>query len=130
MLQGILTPHNNNEPCPIIEDMVFTKNWNNKLHCDCFSSIRSVKIEVGQYRHIILHEPDKEPLNIGTAIILEVIERKFENLNDWVCYQDNGSNAENTRKYLTAVAKKDLTGRTFYVHLIKFEEPCIIPTDK
>lgn len=118
-----LTPHNDNTDVPIIEKMFFKANYNGKLHCQVFTSIRSKKIPVGEYRQIILEQENAEPLNLGTAVVMEVVERQFEQLNDWVCLIDTGNCANTTRLLLNAFYKGDLTGTTFYIHLLKFQEP-------
>lgn len=123
MVKPDLIPHNDNTECPIIESLLFKRNYNSKLYCDCFTSIRSKRIEVGEYRHVILAEEGKEPLNMGTVVVLEVVERKFEALNDWVCYLDTGSCANITRLLLQSFYQGDLTGTSFFIHLFKFQEP-------
>lgn len=71
--------------------ITFTKNWNNKLASDYFTTIRiwnPTKYRTGNDAQIVLNGK-----GICNARILDTKKLKFKNINDWIAYLDAGMNA-------------------------------------
>jgi hypothetical protein len=73
-----------------MEKLEFSTNWNNKLDCKCFTTIRlfnQSKHFRGNQFDVFLQKKFK-----GKAIVLGITIAKLEQLNDYVCYLDTGYN--------------------------------------
>lgn len=73
-----------------MEKLIFSTNWNNKLECDCFSTIRIYnpsKHFRGNQFDVFLQRKYK-----GKVVVLGVIKTYLDKLNDYVCYLDTGYN--------------------------------------
>jgi hypothetical protein len=70
----------------------FNKNWNKKLDCNSFSTIRlenNSKYKVGNEYVIILSIGSKvPPKNLGPAKLISISSFLLENLNDSMSYLD------------------------------------------
>ncbi|MBF7093592.1 hypothetical protein IUY40_18840 [Flavobacterium sp. ALJ2] len=83
-----------------MDKLEFSANWNNKLDCKCFTTIRlfnPTKHFKGNQFEILLNRKYK-----GKAVVLGVVKTEIHKLNDYVCYLDTGYGKEET----TAILKK------------------------
>ncbi len=72
----------------------FTTNWNNKLSCSAFSTLRlhnPAKYIVGREYSILLNNRKMDNATLVTKYTL-----KFEQLNNFICYLDTGYNLQQT----------------------------------
>jgi hypothetical protein len=76
-----------------MKQIKFSQNWNNKLDCNYFTTIRllSKKYQIGETYEIVENEVTK--LN---ATALDVIAIKTDSLNDFICYLDTGYSKDET----------------------------------
>lgn len=102
-----------------MEKLEFSTNWNNKLECKCFTTIRIYKQTKhfrGNQFEVFLQRKFKTKANVLGTIIT-----KLDQLNDYVCYLDTGYNKEET----TAIFRK------MYPHIdFKTQKICILLLQK
>lgn len=83
-------------------NLEFTYNWNNKLDCKYFHTLRlSGRWEVGQTCEVFLQKQ-----MIGTAKLMSKV--RYENFNaipDHICYLDTGYDKSNTIRILRQMYK-------------------------
>ena len=105
-----------------MEKLEFTTNWNNKLDCKCFTTIRIFnpsKHFKGNQFEINLKKKFK-----GKAIVLGIIKAYLKDLNDYMCYLDTGYNREETTQlFLRMYPKIDFRHQQIVVILLKKIEP-------
>lgn len=107
-----------------MEKLEFTTNWNNKLDCKCFTTIRiynpmkhftSNKFEIYLKRK---YKSKVEVLNIGVI--------KIQNLTDYICYLDTGySRAETIELLRKMYPRIDFKNQYLCIMLLKKIEPKI-----
>jgi hypothetical protein len=81
-----------------MESINFSNNWNNKLNCKYFTTIRKHipgRFKVWQKVNILLHDKWK-----GQALIEDVRVLKMGTLNEWHCGIDTGYSVDKTRALL------------------------------
>lgn len=81
-----------------METLTFSYNWNNKLNCDCFTTLRlhnSNKFKEGNTFKIVLKQHGQEN-NIGLAKVSKVYPTRLQNLSDHACMLDTGYTKEDT----------------------------------
>lgn len=78
-----------------LDKIKFSTNWNNKLDCNCFTTIRLFgrKYSIGKTFEIILKEN-----HLCSAIVQDMIVTKMEFLNDFNCFIDTGYSKIETEK--------------------------------
>ena len=78
-----------------MKHLKFSTNWNNKLECRYFTTVRIVnKFTVGE-RIIIVF---KNKFKFGR--VMETRKIKGEDFNDFLCYLDTGYNLEQTKSII------------------------------
>lgn len=98
-----------------MERLEFSTNWNNKLDCKCFTTIRIYNVSK-HFRGNQFEVFCKRKFKMK-AIVLGTIITKLDQLSDYVCYLDTGYNKEET----TAILKK------MYPHIdFKQQKVCIV----
>lgn len=91
----ILAPH------PILWDVEFSNNWNNKLDCHVFTTIRlKAERKVGEPVNLYLRKSKSEKIFLGEGVIRCIAERRLATLRDEITYLDTGYNADKTRDIL------------------------------
>lgn len=88
--------------------ITFNHNWNGKLFCTCFTSLRlrnDKKYQNGTTFQIILNKPGKNPFNAGEAILCDVRHLYIHQINDFMAMIDTGYNREETVKMLQTMYK-------------------------
>ena len=83
------------------EDLEFSYNWNNKLQCNVFTTIRLADYPVGKRFNVFLKGEF-----LYTATIIEKVERKLSTLNNFICYLDTGYDVVETRNIITRMYQK------------------------
>lgn len=81
-----------------MEKLTFSTNWNSKLECNCFTTIRLYNIAKhfqGNQFEIFLQKKFK-----SKALVLGTVITKLDKLSDYVCYLDTGYNKEQTKEIL------------------------------
>lgn len=100
-----------------MKQIKFSQNWNNKLDCNYFTTIRllSKKYQVGETYEIVENEKVK-----CKAIAIDVRSLKVDSLNDFICYLDTGYNKEETiAMFQKMYAKVDLSKTFLALVLLK-----------
>lgn len=105
-----------------MNDLRFSYNWNNKLDCKCFTTIRlSDKYKAGDEFKIIL-DTAKDLEVKGTAEILAVKEFNLDNLNDFISYLDTGYSVDECRKIILRMyPKADWSTQKLKFILLKYK---------
>lgn len=80
----------------------FSYNWNNKLGCKCFTTIRiqNTKYKIGSI-HEVFHKKER----LGIAEVVALRELRIRDLNEFVCRIDTGYSLEETKKILRRMYK-------------------------
>lgn len=90
-----------------METLEFTTNWNHKLDCDYFTTIRlenPKKYFKGHDFKILLHQKGKQVVK-GVATVVEIRNTFIVSLDDYTCFLDTGYNAQETIKLLKTIYK-------------------------
>lgn len=97
----------------------FKTNWNNKLDCTCFTSLRlSGSFEVGQIVEVFCNGNIK-----GAATVIDKKRlESIESINDWVAYLDTGYNAIQCRDIIRKMYPKiqEWRHQPIYYYLFKY----------
>lgn len=106
-----------------MKKLIFSYNWNNKLNCEVFTTIRlSSSFKVGEKVEVIL----KGKL-LGHAQIIDIRGFYLKNLSEWVAMIDTGYSADECRKILKTMYKnKNIDWDTQVIRVIlikKIESP-------
>lgn len=83
----------------------FSTNWNNKLDCKCFTTIRlhnDKKYVVGEIYDIYLNDEYR-----GPAKLLEKRKLHLQKINEFIARLDTGYSAAETKGILKKMYKKD-----------------------
>lgn len=105
-----------------MEKLEFTTNWNNKLDCKCFTTIRiynPAKHFRGNKFEVYLQKQFKT-----NAYVIGTIVAKLEELSDYVCFLDTGySKEETTAIFRKMYPKTDFETQKICVILLRVIEP-------
>ena len=92
-----------------MNQLKFSTNWNNKLHCNVFSTIRlnSSKYNVGEQFEVLLQHKEGSILigktkykSLGTATVLQHSTVQVCKLPNGLCLLDTGYNANETKSII------------------------------
>lgn len=92
-----------------IENIRFSYNWNNKLHCQAFTTLRlhnPRKYQVGKKLDIYLREKTKWTF-IAQGEIKEIKTFKASKINDFIAFLDTGYNREECLKIIQRMYKTE-----------------------
>lgn len=93
---------------PTLPELKFNHNWNGKLGCDHYTTIRlsnPTKYHPNARFQVCLKG---KPLHV--ARVVQVRQIKPSQINDWIAYLDTGYDAQETRKIIQTMYKSlDLT---------------------
>ncbi|OAE94002.1 hypothetical protein [Flavobacterium psychrophilum] len=105
-----------------MEKLEFSTNWNNKLDCKCFTTIRiynPTKHFNGNKFEVFLQKKYKAKVEV---IALSLI--KLNQLSDYVCYLDTGYSKEETIEILKKMYPRiDFKNQHLTILLLKKIEP-------
>lgn len=100
-----------------MQEIKFSNNWNNKLDCDVFTTLRlSNRWEKGEQIKVIFK---------NKTYYAEVIDKRWiylNEINDYIAYIDTGYNAEECKKILQTMYKNshiDWKHKKIWHYLIK-----------
>lgn len=105
-----------------IKEMQFKKNFNYKLYCECFTTIR---LHYGQYQVGQVVKVMNGNTFFGTAKILDIKTFHLDKLPSITSFVDMGVDAETGRKILTQMYTYDLVQHyesKFAILLLKYEQ--------
>jgi len=103
-----------------MDKISFSYNWNNKLNCNFFTTIRS--LNPGKYHAGVQHEVVLKGDRIGIAEIVSVKAIYGRNINEYIAGLDTGYSIEETLKILSRMYKCDVSEKQFSFALYKFIE--------
>lgn len=101
-----------------IRTLDFSYNWNHKLDCDYFTTLRlSDRFQVGEWLLCFLKNASK-----GRGLVVDKKRLTVGQLNPWVCGLDTGYTVEETK----AILKRMHPGKiddlaTIYLYLLRKE---------
>lgn len=81
----------------------FSTNWNKKLNCKCFTTIRlhnPQKYFIGEVFAIMLNEK-----NVGFAKLKDLKQIKIDEINNFMSFLDTGYNAATTKEIIKNIYK-------------------------
>ena len=92
-----------------METLSFTHNWNQKLNCRSFSTVRienPIKYRLNQeYRVQLLQVKGKPPIDKGIAVLKHIEYFNLFDVNPAVCYLDANLNKETFIKLVLTMYK-------------------------
>ena len=96
----------------------FSYNWNNKLNCKVFTSLRMTnRFDIGDRVEISLKD---KPLGVG--IVKGKKSFLIDGINDFIAYIDTGYNRDECIKMLKRMNKiSDWSKKKIHFYLIKME---------
>lgn len=106
-----------------MKELLFTHNWNNKLNCKAFTSIRLTdRFEIDDEVKIFLKK-DKTNVCLGIVRVVSYRIFKLDQLNDYVALLDTGYGVEECKKIIirmNAKFNRDLSTAEFRLYLFKY----------
>jgi uncharacterized protein YqfB (UPF0267 family) len=104
-----------------MRNILFSYNWNNKLECKAYTTLRlhqPEKYVVGETYDIILKD---EVLH--TATIIDVKPLRFDQLNEFIAYLDTGYNLQECQNIIKRMyAKVDFKTQKLALILLRKQE--------
>lgn len=92
------------------ETLPFSTNWNKKLECDYFTTLRLYNLKKFQKGKILAVTG---PKNIAfDAEIVDVKNVSVNTISDWMAYLDTGYSAEETKTILRTMYKNKFPNAT------------------
>ena len=105
-----------------MEKIEFSTNWNNKLDCKCFTTIRiynPTKHFQGNKFEVFLQKKFKAKAEVLTVGVV-----KIEQLSDYICYLDTGYSRTETIEILYKMYSRiDFKNQHLVILLLKKIEP-------
>ncbi len=105
-----------------METVSFTHNWNQKLNCRSFSTVRienPIKYRLNQEYRIYLKQTGlKQPIDKGVAILKHIEYFNLYEVNEAVCYLDANLNRDTFIKLVLTMYKN--SGVDFRVKRMAF----------
>lgn len=96
----------------------FSTNWNNKLDCNCFTTLRLKNDKKYQLNHTYRIDLKKKPFK--KAEILEIKSIYFIQINEFIARLDTGYSAQETKDIIKKMYPKvNLSTQPFYFILLK-----------
>lgn len=103
-----------------MEQINFSKNWNNKLDCEAFTTLRmpNERYKTGQVFEITLNEQSK-----GRARLAAITYINLENITEYIARLDTGCCAEDCKNIIRSIyPNADFTQQQLaYLLLVKSE---------
>lgn len=96
----------------------FSHNWNRKLDCDYFTTLRiSGRFTVGEWVFIYLKSN-----HLGRGLIVDKKKLTISQLNTFICGLDTGYGVEETKRILATMYKGRINEQsTIYLYLVRRE---------
>jgi len=103
-----------------MEEIKFSTNWNNKLDCNYFTTLRlSDRFKIGGKYPVLLKKKQ-----IGTGEIMAKKYLYLKQINDYIAYLDTGYNATKCKEILRTMYKNkliDWNNQQIVLYLIRLE---------
>lgn len=91
------------ETKPALAELVFTTNWNNKLNCNFFTTLR---LRGNLYKGMtVMIKFEKDFTLEGPCKIVDKREMKLKDINEWIAAIDTGYGLEETINILKTMYK-------------------------
>lgn len=107
----------------------FSRNWNNKLACDRFTTIRRKDMLLHETVEVLLEEE-----KIFTAQIIQKYKIKFSEINDFMASIDVGMSAPKLKEILKRLYSKDniQEDSIFFLYVLEVKDriPLVLNSDK
>ncbi|MBB2950896.1 MULTISPECIES: hypothetical protein [Sphingobacterium] len=104
-----------------MEHINFSKNWNNKLDCEAFTTLRmpNERYKTGQVFEITLNEESK-----GCATLVAITYINLEDITEYIARLDTGCSAEDCKNLIRDIyPKADFTQqRLAYLLFVKSKD--------
>ena len=101
-----------------MDTISFTYNWNNKLNCNFFTTIRA--LNPGKYHTGVQHEVFLKDDCLGIAEVVSVKAIYGRDINEYIAGLDTGYSVEETLKILSRMYKCDVSAKQFSFVLYKY----------
>ena len=89
-----------------MKQIIFTYNWNNKLNCKSFTSLRVSGIyTVGDQYKVLLKE-GKNIHAMGVAEVIAIREFWLHDMNEYISYLDTGYSVEQCQQIILRMHPK------------------------
>lgn len=91
-----------------MELLKFTENWNNKLDCDVFTTIRlhnPIKYRIGKQFKLVCEKNKKTTIDKGEAVIIQMRTITLAQINEWVAAIDTGYSAKECQDIIRMMYK-------------------------
>lgn len=102
-----------------MDTVSFSYNWNNKLQCKFFTTIRA--LNPGKYHAGVRHEVVLKGDRIGIAEVVSVKAIYGRDINEYIAGLDTGYSVDDTLKILSRMYKCDASTKQFSFVLYRFE---------
>lgn len=99
-----------------MQKLSFSTNWNNKLNCDSFTTIRiSGRLSIGDFVEV-----EDRGISKGAYKVIDKKRLTIAQINDWMAYLDTGYPAEETRNIIKKMYKdvQDWERQPIYYYLV------------
>lgn len=101
-----------------LDELYFSYNWNGKLNCNSFTTIRLAnenKYQTGKFLKVFLN---KQLFGFYRIIAIKTIQ--LAGINDWMALLDTGYNAKQCRQIIRDMYKNkpNINTETAYFHYI------------
>lgn len=105
-----------------MKDLIFSYNWNNKLDCKCFTTIRlSDKYQIGDEYKIVLKKGVNDVECKGLAVIIDIKYFYLDQLNNFISHLDTGYSVQECKKIIVRMyADADWTKQKLSLILFKY----------
>lgn len=107
-----------------MNDLTFSCNWNNKLDCDAFTTIRfSTRFRIGQEYKIILRLSKHNVETKGIAKVVAMKDFLLKDLNEFMAYIDTGYSITQTKEIIRRMNQKfkiDYSKQRLYFLLLNY----------
>jgi hypothetical protein len=80
-----------------MDTIKYSYNWNNKLNCDIYTTIR---LATGKYKLNETYAVNLKGTHISNAIVLDVQVITIDQLKPWIAYLDTGYSLKETKEIL------------------------------
>ena len=101
-----------------MDTISFSYNWNNKLHCNFFTTIRA--LNPNKYRAGVQHEVLLKDDCLGIAEIVSVKAIYGRDINEYIAGLDTGYSVDETLKILSRMYKCDVSAKQFSFVLYRY----------
>jgi hypothetical protein len=103
----------------------FTTNWNGKLACQYFTTIRLYN--EAKYQHELLHDIWFKNEHFGRARVVDTRKITIDQVNDWMGFLDTGYDGKKTQQILRRMYGKMKQPVLLHWVMFRWEERYLVP---